>query len=139
MASSEVPRKHAHYSVAKDFVSWLTETTRLCIRDESSLSERVFPSGMFDQHNDNTTWTFDLIRHSVAKLKHVEHFDIDRKVCDVDLGLVFELLDFPKLKSLDIAQAQFWPGTEVKTKVSYTPITLFNITHIPSYLSWFCC
>jgi hypothetical protein len=88
---------------------------------------------MFDQHNDNTTWTFDLIRHSVAKLKHVEHFDIDRKVCDVDLGLVFELLDFPKLKSLDIAQAQFWPRTEVKTKVSYTPITLFNITHIPSY------
>jgi hypothetical protein len=103
-------RESAHYSVARDLLAWLTETKHLYICDSSDDFDQppgITASTMRKLYETNETWTWDLIRYAVTKLKHVEHFDIDRKsCCKVHLEHVFKWLNFPRLKSLEITSAE---------------------------------
>jgi hypothetical protein len=117
MYSEDMPRKPAHYSVAKDFVSWLLNTTCVYIRDRSDHLNRPSSSAMLKYRAKNEMLTWDLICHAVAKLKYVERFDIDRRCGDVDLEFVFKWLNFPRLRSLAIMNARLSADKNLENKV----------------------
>jgi hypothetical protein len=126
MDDGEIPRALAHYAVAKDFVSWLSNTRRLYIRDRSDHLNRPSSSAMTKYRKNNEMLTWDLIRHAVAKLKDVEHVDIDRRCGDIDLDSVFKWLEFPKLRSLEIKKARLSADMKLENEVSIWLVVGFN-------------
>jgi hypothetical protein len=114
MEDGYTPRKPVHYSVAKDIISWLMNVKRLYVRDASSCCHRPVSRG---HRRDNTTLTWDLIRHAVARMNQVEHFYVDSHWYNVDVGPVFEWLEFPRLRSLHILNAQLNADVKLEDKV----------------------
>jgi hypothetical protein len=106
IAGDKTPKESAHYSVAKNLLAWLTKTKRLYICDSSDdyyALPHMSASHQRKLRETNETWTWDLIRHAVAKLKHVEDLEIDKRGCvDVHFGHVLNSMHFPKLRSLGI-------------------------------------
>jgi hypothetical protein len=109
IAGDKILKESTHYSVAKDLLAWLTKTKRLYICDSSDEYYRqpdMSAGDMRKLRETNETWTWDLVRYAVDKLKDVEDFDIDKRgSIDLYLGNVLNFLNFPKLKSLGITGA----------------------------------
>jgi hypothetical protein len=135
MNDGDIPRTLAHYAVAKDFISWLLNTKRLYIRDRSDHLDRPSSNAMVKYRKNNEMLTWDLIRHAVAKLKNVEHFDIDRWCGDVDLDFVFKWLDFPKLKSLEIMKARLSADVVLENEVRIWLVVGFNARGLSAKVS----
>jgi hypothetical protein len=107
MNDRDLTRTSAHYKVVKDFVSWLSNTKRLYIRDVSNRCDRNFSTCRLKDCKNNEILTWDLVCHAAAWMKQVEHFGIDRGNCDVDLELVVKWLDFSKLSSLEVRKIEY--------------------------------
>lgn len=124
MREKVTSRTPGHYLVAKDFVTWLTRTKQLSIRDYTyySYDDRL-NSDKVKLKIRNQTW--NLVRYAVDKLEHVECFSIDGDFGSVDRGRISTGINFPRLKALEVKGMILDGNVKLDAEV---PTSLFTIS-----------
>lgn len=119
-------RSLGYYSVAKDFVTWFTNTEYLYINDFPCSDHRDAGSDESGTRGSNSrTRAWELYRYAMHKLKRVKYARIARAHCHIQLGQVIESIAFPNLKKLELMGVYLDENVELNAKVPAFSFCLF--------------
>jgi hypothetical protein len=111
-------RTLGYYSVAKDFLTWFTNTKYLSIPDSEYYDHRATESDESRAHGSNSeTRAWNLYRYAMDKLECVEYACIDR----APINQMIKSLGFPKLKKLELMRVDLDGDVELEAKVPAFP------------------
>ncbi|KAH8723253.1 hypothetical protein GQ44DRAFT_828449 [Phaeosphaeriaceae sp. PMI808] len=138
--------------VAKDLVQWLGRTRVLSFHVGIDYYREFRDVDTSSTHDGNSLPRIQgILRHAVVWLKHVEHVAINNEDYDLSLSSIFQWLQFPMLKRLELSgvsgvgrpkEGEPWVESGIETYRT-APFTHFKISelwisrkNIPKLIQW---